>query len=294
MKRHIASFSVVFFLLFTHHFSDASLRLKAVATLYPLAHFAEQVGGDYVEVINITPGGTDPHEYEPTAKDIMKVWASNVFIFNGAGLDPWAEKIHNDLKKKGKLTLNMSEHFDLLRGEEGVYDSHIWLDPLIAVKEVEIIRDVFIEADPEHADYYRENSTAYINKLLGLHEKYKVGLKTCRIRDIIVSHDAFRYLARRYNLTVLPISGISPEGEPSPRKMAGIIEIARKKNIRYVFTEPLVSPKIAKTLSREIGADILVLNPLEGLTKSDVKEGKTYISIMEQNLNNLRLALSCN
>jgi zinc transport system substrate-binding protein len=267
----------------------AAERLKVSASFYHLAHFAEQVGGEYVEVSSIVPTGIEPHEYEPTPRDIREIWNSDVFIFHGAGLDPWADGIRDIMSKRGIRTLKMTEHFDLIRG-----DPHIWLDPILAIKEVRIIRDIFILADPEHSDNYRRNSNAYSYKLTKLHEMFSNRIKSCDRREIIVSHDAFRYLARRYGLITYAISGISPEYEPSPRSIIELSRIVKRKNIGFIFFETLASPRLAEAIARETGAGTLVLNPLEGLTRDDIRKGKTYISIMEENLRNLLIALSCN
>ena len=286
--------SALFFSIYLYGTSEASERLKVAASFYPLAHFAGQVGGERVEVINITPLSVDPHEYEPTARDMIKIHTARIFIFNGSGLDPWAERVQGELKIRGGHILNMADHFDLLRDERDVkYDPHIWLDPLLAIKEVELIRDTLIRANPEDEDYYRRNSAAYINKILMLHKRYSDDLASCKNRDIIVSHDAFGYMAVRYGFDIYPVSGLSPEEEPSPRKMAEITDLAREKKINYIFTEVLVNPKIAETIAYEVGAKILVLNPVSGLTDNDARAGKDYISLMDENLANLRMAMSC-
>ena len=268
--------------------------MRVAASFYPLAHFAGQVGDERVEVMNITPLSVDPHEYEPTARDMIKMQTARIFIFNGSGLDPWAERVQGELKSRGVHILNMADHFDLLREERGLkYDPHIWLDPLLAIKEVELVRDTLIRANPEDEDYYRRNSAAYIKEILMLHERYADGLASCENRNIIVSHDAFGYLAVRYGFDLYPVSGLSPEEEPSPRKMAEITDLAREKNIHYIFTEVLLNPKIAETIANEIGAKILVLNPVSGLTDNDTRTGKDYISMMDENLAHLRMAMSC-
>jgi zinc transport system substrate-binding protein len=254
-----------------------------------------------VEVTNIMPPGAEPHEYEPTPGDIREIYESKIFLLNGAGLDMWAEMILGDLRKENVIVVKIAQHMDSLKttGKEetpgpGEYDPHFWLDPLLAIEEVEILRDVFIRTDPGHADAYRGNSDSYKKKLSRLHVKYREGLASCEIRDIIVTHDAFNYLAKQYNLHTHSISGLSPEEEPSPRKMVKLTKIAREKRIQYIFFEVLVSPRMADTIAREVGAEALVLHPLGGVTREEVREGKTYISIMEENLRNLRRALSCN
>lgn len=272
--------------------SFAAERLKVAASIYPLAHFAEQVGGDSADVVNISPPGAEPHEFVPPPRDFRKIWSSDIFVYQGGGLDPWAERIQADLEKNGTLVVRMIEHFDLM-GRPGKYDPHVWLDPLLAMKEVLVIRDAFIKTDPENKRAYMKNAADYIGKLDALDRTYSEGLRSCSARDIIVSHDAFGYLAKRYGLNVHSICGISPEEEPSLRKIAEMAGIAVNKNIRYIFYEALSSPRMAETVAREAGAGTLVLNPLGGLAKDDVMAGKTYISVMEENLRNLRKALSC-
>lgn len=262
--------------------------VKVAASFYPLAEFAKQVGGENIEVINIVPPGTEPHDFEPTPQDMAKVYAAQIFVYNGGGLAPWAEKIAPELEKKGVSVINMTRHFNLL-----AFDPHIWLDPALAKKEVELIRDGLKEIDAENSSVYENNAKNYLAALSQLDKKYREGLASCAIRDAVASHAAFDYLAKRYNLNIVNIAGLSPEEEPSPKKIAEIAQSARGKKIKYIFFETLVSPKLAQTIAKEIGAQTLVFNPLEGLTDEELAAGENYISIMEENLTNLRLALAC-
>jgi zinc transport system substrate-binding protein len=280
-------------------------------SFYPLAEFAKQVGGENVEVDNIVPPGADAHDFEPSLRDIARVHSARVFIFNGAGFDPWAERIGPELKAAGVFVINMAEHFELLKAvdghkkepdkkepdrnkrEEKEYDPHIWLDPALAKRMVEIIRDALKEVDPANAQTYENNAGNYLALLSELDEKYRIGLAECAIRDAVTSHAAFGYLAKRYNLNMINIAGLSPKEEPSPRRMAEIAELARAKNIQYIFFETLVLPKLAETIAREIGVQTVVFNPIEGLTEEELAAGENYISIMEKNLANLRTALRC-
>lgn len=280
--------------------SLASEKLKVIATFYPLAELARQVGGELVDVTNITPTGAEPHDYEPSPRDIIKIRSAKVFLLNGGNIDVWAEKIQNDLKKRGIEVINMSESLrkstQLLRsqGKNGErFDPHFWLDPILRQEQVAIVRDTFIKVDPENAEYYRKAGEDYINRLVTLDQEYKDGLRHCAIREVVVSHAAFGYLAKRYQLEMIYISGISPDQEPSPRRLAEISLLAREKNIKYIFFETLLSPKLAETVAREIGAKTLVFNPIEGLTDEEIRAGKNYISLMEDNLKNLRIALQC-
>ncbi|MBF0457356.1 MAG: zinc ABC transporter substrate-binding protein [Nitrospirae bacterium] len=295
MKHYMRAVSAAVLLFFIFQ-ADAIAAIKVAASFYPLAHFAKQVGGSLADVATIVPAGVEPHEFDPAPKDIRHIYASRVFIFNGAGFDLWAEKIAPDLEKNGIITVNATTGIALqsiASSISGQRDPHAWVDPLLAVKEVEVIRDAFIKADPENEQNYRTNAEAYISKLGALDETFRDGLKSCMTRKIVVTHGAFAYLARRYNLEALVLSGLSPSDEPSPRRLGQLVKAARAEGIKYIFFESLVSPKIARTVAREIGAATLVLNPLEGLTPTDIEAGRDYISIMEDNLKNLRIALSC-
>lgn len=304
----IVAFGITAIVIFAgqnnENISAATSDIKVAASFYPLAEFAKQIGGENVEVINMVPPGAEPHDFEPSPQDIANVYSAKLFIFNGSGFDPWAEKISPELENRGIAIINMAQHFELLKDvaaaeekedsehEEG-FDPHIWLDPVLAKREVEIIRDSLKTIDPENSAAYESNAERYLTKLSELDKKYKDGLASCALRSAVASHAAFGYLAKRYDLNVVNIAGFSPDEEPSPKKIAEIAESARNKNIKYIFFETLVSPKLAQTIADEIGAAILVFNPIEGLADDELRNGENYISVMEKNLTNLRQALLC-
>ncbi|HLG25314.1 MAG TPA: zinc ABC transporter substrate-binding protein [Candidatus Gracilibacteria bacterium] len=280
---------------------SASKKIIVVASFYPLAEFARNVGGDRVEVFTVTPPGAEPHEYEPTAKDIVRVRESGIFLLNGGGQDAWAEKIQNELKQKGIIVLNMSEQIEYVKnegeeehdGEEHEFDPHVWLDPVLASREVEAIRDALIQADPTHEDTYREEASEYTSKIAALDMEFRAGLSVCKRKEFITAHRAFGYLASRYGLDQIAISGISTEEEPSAKQIGEISDLAKEKGIKYIFFETLVSPKLSETIATEIGAQTMVLNPIEGLTGTEVAAGQNYVTLMQDNLKNLRTALEC-
>jgi zinc transport system substrate-binding protein len=271
-------------------------KMRVVGTFYPLAHFAEQVGGDYVSVANITPAGSEPHDYEPTSQDIIKAYDAKVFIMNGGGVDTWAERIEPDLEKKSVQIVDMQKNIQLMAapaGSETVLDPHIWLDPVLAEQEVRLIHDAFVKADPSHAGEYDKNTDAYIAQLENLDDEYKTGTASCRTRNIVTSHAAFGYMAKRYDLVQIPIAGLSPDAEPSAQQLADIAQLAKRDNIQYIFFETLVSPKLSQTIATEVGAKILSFNPLEGLTDEEIGSGKNYLTEMRDDLAKLRIALQC-
>jgi len=180
-----------------------------------------------------------------------------------------------------------------LISKEGGVDPHVWLDPVIFRQEVEIIRDTLIEIDPQNAPAYLANATYLIDSLNELDQRFREGLRSCVKHDVVVSHDAFGYLAREYGFSIIPISGISPDEEPSPKDLARITDLVRAKGLQYIFFETTVSPKLSETIAREVGATTLVLNPLESLTPHEIQSGEQYHSVMGKNLTNLRRALIC-
>lgn len=257
-------------------------KLLVTATFYPLGEFARQIGGSLIELNTTVPAGVEPHDYEPTIQQTAQIYKSAVFIYNGAGLDKWAEKLAANL---GQTTV--------VRATDETTDPHTWLDPILAASETGRINLALQKVDPTHAKIYAANTKKYQAELSWLDRQFKMSLSNCKRREIITSHQAFAYLAKRYNLKVYSISGVTPEEEPSPGKMAEIANLVEQTGIKYIFFETLSSPKIALSIARETGAKTLVFNPLEGLTEAQMTAGEDYISVQQMNLNNLKIALEC-
>lgn len=300
----LATVTGIVILLFTFGVKEkpeGNGKLMVAASFYPLAHFAQKAAGPNIKVSMITPAGAESHDFEPTPRDISKVRGSDIFIYNGAGLDPWAERIAPTLRQSGVKTIEMTSKFSLMPAQKDEhedyghvnFDPHIWLDPLIAAEQVMLIGEALAEADPPGAVAYRSRASQYAGELKQLHEEFSKGLSNCGTRELIVAHDAFSYLAKRYDLHIIAVTGVFSGEEPSPRRIAEVARLAREKSIRYIFFEPLTSPRIAETIARETGAEVLELNPLESLTKEEAAAGKDYISIMRANLANMRKALKC-
>jgi zinc transport system substrate-binding protein len=273
-----------------------SSKIQVAASFYPLYYFASRIGGEKADIINITPSEAEPHDYEPTAQDVAQIEKSKLLILNGGGLEAWADNIRENLNSvhtviviAGKGLINQQ----VMEEGEDIVDPHVWLSPPLAGQMVDKITGGFIKADPENARYYETNAGALKSRLRDLDNKYRQGLGNCAGHAIITSHAAFGYLATTYHFTQVPIAGLSPDAEPSPRQLAQIAEFARKNNVKYIFFETLVSPKLSETLAHEIGAKTLVLNPIEGLIKEDLAQGKNYFTEMETNLANLQTALKC-
>lgn len=300
--------------------SDATVTVAT--STYTLSHFVEQVGGDKVSLIDLGSSGMSPHDFEPTPRDIARIYEADLFIYHGAELDPWAERVATEARDKGLAVLEITESFDLLsakaidsasehdqeeeideRAEEvkeheedhdhGVWDPHIWVDPMLAIKEVKLIRDQLIAIDPANEARYNSNAADYTADLEELNRQFTTGLAQCQKRDIIVSHNAFSYLGERYNFQIHSIAGISPDQEPSAKRLGELTELAQELAIKYIFFETLVSPKLSETIANEVGAETLVLNPIGALTEENIEAGDSYISIMKDNLQSLQTAMGC-
>lgn len=196
------------------------------------------------------------------------------------------------------VVVKISDHLDSLKNNSPdepnlAFDPHFWLNPINAEKEVDLIADALVKIDPAHETAYNQNRDAYKQQLAELDQEYKTGLVQCQQHLIVTSHNAFNYMANQYGLTTLYILGLSPDEEPSPKTIADVATVARQKNIKYIFFESLVSPKLSQTVASEIGAKTLELNPIEGFTDQEIAQGKNYISQMQANLANLRIALQC-
>lgn len=283
-----------FFVASRQRFGLYDGKVKVVASFYPYAEFAKQVGGSKVDVVNITPAGAEPHDYEPSPQDIITIRQSRVFIYSGAGFEPWVDRVLPDIK--GSTVVKASDGIKLLPGyKEGdvtfASDPHIHLDPLLDKQVVATIAKKLAEVDPKNREYYSKNDEKYSATLSALDAQFRRELAKAKRKDFITSHAAFAYLAKRYGLRQVSISGLNPDAEPSPAKLAEISQFAKKQRIRYIFFEKLVSPKLAETIAREVGAKTLVLNPIEGLTPQEQKSGQDFIGIMKENLTNLKLAL---
>lgn len=272
-------------------------RITAVASFYPLYEFASRVGGDRVEVSSLVPAGIEPHDWEPTAQDRLRVQSADLLVVNGAGFESWAGDM------EAKVVVNTSEGLELEHeeeaeadehGHEGGVDPHVWLDPVLAKHQVEKIRDAMAAVDPENADYYNQNAVEFAAELDQLDAFIKLELADCEKSDFIAFHDAFSRFAERYGLTQHAILGISPEGEILPQRMQEIIELAGGLGINVIYAEELIDSRLADTIAGEIpGGRVLVLSPIEGIGQEEQDAGTGYIDKMRENVVNLKVGLEC-
>lgn len=259
--------------------------IKVYTTFYPLFDFAEKIGGNKVNVENLVPPGVEPHDFEPSPRQIANLSDGDVFVYLGDPMDPWAQKVSKDLQEKGVKVLEAG------KGLMEDNDPHIWLDPIIAKELSQRIFEVLAEADEVNREFYEGNLVALNGEFDQLHEEFKEGLANIVRKDVVMAHAALGYLAKRYDLNQIPITGLSPQEEPSPRKMAELVELVRERDIKYIFFEVLASPKFSETIANEVGAGLLVFNPVGGLTSEEIQSGEDYFSIMRRNLESLKTAL---
>jgi zinc transport system substrate-binding protein len=258
-------------------------RPTVVAAFYPLAWAAEQIGGDSVEVVNLTPPGAEPHDVELTPRDVEKTQNADLVLYLGSGFQPALEKA---VEGRSGPSLDLLAHQELMAGadEEQAHDPHVWLDPSRFAAMVTLIG----------LQLHREPAAARLTaRLEALDSDLAAGLAHCRRHELVTSHAAFGYLAKRYGLEQLALTGLSPESEPSPRDLEALVDEVKQTGATTVFFETLVSSKLAETVAREAGATTTVLDPLEGLTEDEVAAGDDYLSVMRANLVTLRAALQC-
>ncbi len=311
---------------------ESNGKLNVYASVYPIYDFTKKIGGDKINLSMLTKPGEEPHHYEPSSDDIKNLSKADLFIYNGAGLESFTDKIiesNPDLK-----TCQASEGVDLIKAthdhdhyccqnsddanhnhnhenennhnheakenhssheeehHHGMYDPHTWLSIKNAKIEMENIKNKLSEIDPDNASYYQKNFDKYAKMCDDLDKEYSQKISVLPNRVMVVSHQAFGYLCGDYGLSQVPIKNISNEDEPDAQTMAQIIDYIKKNNIKYICVEEMTSTKIADTIKAETGAQIKVLSPVETLTQEQMDKGEDYFSIMENNLKILEEVLS--
>jgi zinc transport system substrate-binding protein len=254
---------------------------SVVAAFYPLAYAAAQVGGSAVDVENLTPAGSEPHDLELTPGDVRDVQRASLVLYLGDGFMPGLERA---LEERDGSSLDLLPAARAGSAGELAGDPHVWLDP---VRYSAIVRRIGAAlGEPEAAARLRR-------RLAALDGRLRRGLAHCARREIVTSHAAFGYLARRYGLVQVPLEGLTPEVEPSAKDIERLVRVVRGTGATTVFAETLLSPKLAQTVAREAGVETAVLDPLEGLSDDAMRGGADYFTVMRANLAALRKGLGC-
>ncbi len=286
-------------------------KIKIITTLFPQYDFVKEIGKDKVAVSLLLPPGVEAHAYEPKPSDLAKINDAQMFVYTGEFMEPWAHDIIESTDKKVKVVNvsigikmmkentheegheNETENNDNHHHPDGV-DPHIWLDFENAKIMTENITKALVEVDPQNTEYYQNNFKLYQNKLNELDNEYKNSLSNCRSKKIIYGgHYAFGYLTKRYGFEYVSAQGFSPDSEPSAKDMISLVKQIKENNINYIFYEELTSPKIAETLAKETNTKLLLLNGAHNIAKENYEKNVSYISIMKENLYNLKIGLNC-
>lgn len=264
----------------------AENKLVIYTSFYPLYDFSKKIAGDKAEVINMVPVGVEPHEWEPTTKDIVNLNNADLFVYNGLNMEQWADKVINSLQGKKPQCVETAAGLSA----DGL-DPHIWLNPLLAAEQMRKIKEALCQIDPANTKQYEQNYAENKALLEKLDEEYKEGLALCQKKELIVAHQAFGYLCQAYGLKQIAIQGLSAENEPNPKHIKEIIDFIKRHQVKVIFGEELVSPKLTSSLAQEAGCKVEILNTLEGLSQEEKNEGKEYFAVMRDNLKKIKAAL---
>jgi zinc transport system substrate-binding protein len=312
LMRVLVAFGLAVSLAGCAAFSDDSPTsgggLQVVAAFYPLQYVTQRVAGDHVDVTDLTQPGAEPHDLELSPAQTAQVVDADLIVYERglqaavddavaqdgggatvdagavAGLEPIGHDGHDD------ATHDQGGTEESESGDLGDLDPHFWQDPLKLAKVADAVADALAKVDPAHAADYHDNAAALGEDLAALDGEYSSGLDDCQRDTIVVSHNAFGYLGR-YGLYVEPISGLSPDAEPTPADLARLQQLIEEKGITTVFSERLVSQRLSQTLADDMGITTAVLDPIEGL--SDETADEDYLSLMRENLSALELANGC-
>jgi zinc transport system substrate-binding protein len=272
-------------------FANTSHSLSVVSSFFPIDEFVKKIGGDMVDSSLLIPAGVEPHDFEPTINQIQSVDSADVLVYNGLGIENWISKINTANKIDASTGLNAS----YTDKRNLTLDPHVWLDPLLAKKEVENIRDGLMNIDPSNKAIYFNNAKIFLSELDTLDKAIRTDLESCKKRDFISFHNSFSYFAKQYGLNQHSIFNVGPETEITPARLAEIINIAKTLGLTVIYSEELMDSRYASVVAQEIPkGKVLVLSPIEGLTKSEQDAGIGYIDKMHENIKNLMVGLECN
>jgi zinc transport system substrate-binding protein len=272
--------------------AGAGGKAQVVAAFYPLQYVTEQVGGDRVKVTNLVKPGAEPHDLELQPQQVADLGRADLVVYL-RGFQPNIDAAVDQQAKKSAVDTSTIQPLQAAPAgaqEKGGKDPHIWLDPIRLAAVADTIADRLAQFDPAHAADIRGRAAKLRGQLEALDKEYAAGLAQCQRHEIVTSHAAFGYLAARYKLTQIPITGLTPEEEPTPQHLAEVASQARQYHTTTIFFETLVSPKVAQTLATEVGAKAEVLDPIEGIKPGSSED---YVSVMRSNLTRLRTALAC-
>ena len=284
--------------------------MKVMASFYPLQYLTEKIGGDLVSVESLTPPGAEPHDLELSNQKVQQLSQAGAVVY----LKGFQSAVDKAVELNApKTVIDVSTSVDLVDAEKheseldvaddsekteeahehehehGSTDPHFWLDPTRMASAATQIGDALAQADPANAETYKKNAASMKSQMEALSKKLVDGTAKCQHKEFVTSHEAFGYLADRTGLTQLGLSGLDPDSTPSPARLKQISDAVKAKGITTIFTEELLSPKVAETLAKDLGITTAVLDPIE----SQADDSKDYEAVMNENLEALQKALSC-
>lgn len=268
-------------------------KIPVAASILPLGDFCRQIGGDLVLVQVLIPPGASPHAFEPSPVAVSQALQARAFIYVGAGLDPWAERLLKSRDTRGRVAVEAVRGLALLAGEEHPRQEpappreapsrgnpHVWLDPVLAMQICRQIAAALVQVDPAHRQVYEANLNRYLSRLKELHQEIQQRVAAFRLREYVCFHPAFAYFARRYHLREVGVIEASPGREPTPRQIQELVAAIRRYSIPVVFAEPQFNPRVAEVIAREAGVKVRFLDPLGGRPPY----GGDYLKLMRYNL----------
>lgn len=290
MKKRISLIIIIIFTLsFLAACSDTKKSTKAgeisvVVSFNPLREFASAIGKDKIDLETIVPNGTEPHDFEPKARDLMNINDADIFIYNGLGMESWIDKVNNVVTNKRLIMVDASKGCNVIPNEKTSevtrqYDPHIWLSLMESKKEALNIEAALVKADPKDKDFFVRNYNEFAGKLDNLYNEYRNKIGQLTNKDFVTGHAAFGYLCRDFGLKQNSVEDIFADGEPSAEGLKEIVDYCRTNNIRTIFSESMVSPKISETLANEVGAKVEKIYTLESS-----EDEKDYLTSMKDNL----------
>lgn len=276
-------------------------KISIVTTLYPVYDFAREIAGENADVSMLISPGVEIHDYEPTPQDIIKIQEADLFLYLGEELEPWAETVISGIENRKNLK-NITSNIDFIKLEEhhdehsehGEYDTHIWLDPNNSIQMVRNITEQLCQKDPANKEYYTVRCTEYVQSLEKLDSEFEQVIQNSMRNEIAFGGPfSYSYFINRYGLDYISAyDSCGENSEPSVDKIFSVIEEIKKNNLPVVFYKELSSGNIVKTISEETGAEMLEFNSLHTITEKQLQDGETYLSIMYENLENLKKALN--
>jgi zinc transport system substrate-binding protein len=261
-------------------------KVKITVSFNALKEFVAAVGGDKVDISVIIPDGTEPHEFEPKAQDLIALNNADIFVINGLSMERWAADAVKASGNTALITVDASTGIDPIVNkneaevsEHGQYDPHIWLSLKCAEIMVLNIKDALVKADPDNSSSYQNNYTQYAAELEQLCTSYSAKFAAVSNKSFVTGHAAFGYLCRDFNLEQNSVEDVFAEGEPTAQQLSLLIEYCKENHVTTIFSEALENPDVADTLAKEAGAQVKSIFTIESS-----ENGKTYLERMEENL----------